>query len=90
MVLKLFFNSFFFKKIAIFSLFQFYFILFPHFSFFSINRFFVLLQLILGETILSDLLGIIIGHVYFFLVDIYPNLPLSKDHKILDPPPAKL
>ena len=56
----------------------------------GIQRFFVLLQLLLGEGILSDLLGIIIGHIYYFFVDIYPKLPLSKDCKVLDPPPSIL
>jgi hypothetical protein len=40
-----------------------------------------------GDEILPDLLGIIVGHIYYFLTDIYPKLPLSKDKKLLEPPP---
>ena len=30
------------------------------------------------ETPIYDLLGILIGHLYFYLKEIYPKLPLSK------------
>lgn len=44
----------------------------------------------IGESLLNDILGIIVGHVYYFLTDVYPKLPLSVGTKILDPPPSIL
>ncbi|XP_019718518.1 derlin-2 [Hippocampus comes] len=32
-------------------------------------------SLLLGNSIIIDLLGIAVGHVYFFLEDVFPNLP---------------
>ena len=34
----------------------------------------------------SKVVGMIIGHVYYFCVDVIPSLPTTKDLKILSPP----
>ncbi len=43
-----------------------------------------------GDSILADIAGIIVGHLYYFLVDVYPKLPLSKGIEVLSPPPKLL
>ncbi|XP_006903080.1 PREDICTED: derlin-3 [Elephantulus edwardii] len=35
-------------------------------------------SLLLGNSILVDLLGIIVGHIYYFLEDVFPNQPGGK------------
>jgi hypothetical protein len=40
--------------------------------------FFMLMNIILGESIRSDVIGILIGHTYFFISDIMPKLPSFK------------
>jgi len=51
-----------------------------------ITWFFVFLEIIIGGSIESDLLGIVTSHVYFFFSEIYPKLPLSKDIYLLKTP----
>lgn len=35
-------------------------------------------SLLLGNSILVDLLGIAVGHIYYFLEDVFPNQPGGK------------
>ncbi|ELW72602.1 Derlin-3 [Tupaia chinensis] len=35
-------------------------------------------SLLLGNSILVDLLGIVVGHIYYFLEDVFPNQPGGK------------
>ncbi|EGR32571.1 hypothetical protein IMG5_077370 [Ichthyophthirius multifiliis] len=51
-----------------------------------ITWFFVFLQIIFQDTIITDLIGILVGHIYYYLTEIYPKLPLSKDVNILQTP----
>lgn len=44
------------------------------------------LQLLIGEGVENDLLGIGIGHFYYFFEDIYGKLPLSQGVKVLKTP----
>lgn len=32
-------------------------------------------SLLLGNSVIVDLLGIVVGHIYYFLEDIFPNQP---------------
>jgi len=51
-----------------------------------ITWFFVLLDVIMGEPIAYDILGIAIGHLFYFFNDIYPKLPQSQGKKIFKAP----
>ncbi|MEJ1288127.1 Der1-like domain family member 3 [Cricetulus griseus] len=35
-------------------------------------------SMLLGNSVLTDLLGIIVGHIYYFLEDVFPNQPGGK------------
>ncbi|XP_038955014.1 derlin-3 isoform X4 [Rattus norvegicus] len=35
-------------------------------------------SLLLGNSVITDLLGIIVGHIYYFLEDVFPNQPGGK------------
>ncbi|KAL4510111.1 hypothetical protein ABPG72_010304 [Tetrahymena utriculariae] len=48
--------------------------------------FFILMQLFLNQSFISDLAGIIVGHVYYFFYDVYPKLPLSTGANIMKTP----
>jgi len=48
--------------------------------------FFVFLEIIVGGSIESDLLGIITAHVYYFFTEVYPKLPFSKNKRPLKTP----
>jgi len=54
--------------------------------FFLYGRFFVMISLLLNENIITDLVGIAVAHVYYFLADIYPKLPLSTGKNIVQTP----
>lgn len=40
----------------------------------------------IGESIIGDLLGIIIGHIYYFFSEIYPKWEMSEDVRIFRTP----
>lgn len=44
------------------------------------------ISLYLNESVLADLVGIGVAHVYYFLTDVYPRLPLSSGVNILSTP----
>jgi hypothetical protein len=48
--------------------------------------FFVLMNIIVGESIRSDLVGIMIGHTFYFLTEILPKLPHFKDTNPMQTP----
>lgn len=58
------------------------------------NRVIVLLQMIGRESfevvstdgLFVDLVGIMIGHIYYYLAEVYPNLPRSKGRQLLRTP----
>ncbi|GAB1295242.1 Derlin-3 [Apodemus speciosus] len=35
-------------------------------------------SLLLGNSVITDLLGIVVGHIYYFLEDVFPNQPGGK------------
>ncbi|KAK7804120.1 hypothetical protein U0070_002463 [Myodes glareolus] len=35
-------------------------------------------SMLLGNSVLTDLLGIVVGHIYYFLEDVFPNQPGGK------------
>jgi Derlin-2/3 len=37
--------------------------------------FFILMNIIVGESIRSDIIGIFVGHTFYFLTDVLPKLP---------------
>jgi len=37
--------------------------------------FFMLINIMVGDSILGDLIGIIIGHFYYYMTEILPKLP---------------
>lgn len=41
--------------------------------------FFMLLNIMMGDSIKSDLIGILIGHFYYYMTEILPNLPKFKN-----------
>jgi len=41
--------------------------------------FFMLLNIMVGESIKSDLIGILIGHFYYYMTEILPKLPQFKN-----------
>lgn len=41
--------------------------------------FYMLINIMIGESIKSDLIGILIGHFYYYMTSILPKLPLFKD-----------
>jgi len=51
-----------------------------------ITWFFVLFDILVGKSIAADLLGIVLGHAFYFFHDIYPKLPLSKGKQLLKTP----
>ena len=44
------------------------------------------LSLLLNHNIVADLIGIAVGHIYFFLEDVFPTLPASRGRKVLHTP----
>jgi Derlin-2/3 len=40
--------------------------------------FFMLMNIMMGESVRSDLVGIFIGHAYYFMADVLPKLPSFK------------
>ena len=46
----------------------------------------VLLMLLFGSSLKYDIIGIIAGHLYYYLEDVVPNLPETEDVKVLKPP----
>lgn len=51
-----------------------------------ITWFFVLFDILVGKSIQADILGIVLGHAFYFFHDIYPKLPLSKGKQLLKTP----
>jgi len=51
-----------------------------------ITWFFVLFDILIGKSIAADLLGIVLGHAFYFFNDVYPKLPLSKGKQFLKTP----
>jgi len=51
-----------------------------------ITWFFVLFDILIGKSIAADILGIVLGHAFYFFHDIYPRLPLSKGKQLLKTP----
>ncbi len=46
----------------------------------------VLLMLLFGSSLKYDIIGIIAGHLYYYLEDVVPNLPETEGIKVLTPP----
>ncbi|XP_021061068.1 derlin-3 isoform X4 [Mus pahari] len=46
-------------------------------------------SLLLGNSVVTDLLGILVGHIYYFLEDVFPNQPGGK-RLLLTPSVLKL
>jgi hypothetical protein len=46
----------------------------------------MMLNIIFGESIRSDFIGIAVGHLYYFLVDVLPKLPHFKNMNPLATP----
>lgn len=44
------------------------------------------INVLFGQSIAEDLLGIGIAHIFYFLNDVYPRLPLSKGKKLFQTP----
>jgi Derlin-2/3 len=51
-----------------------------------ITWFFILLQIVFGHSILNDIIGVAIGHLYYFFEDVYPKLKNSNGVRILKTP----
>jgi len=68
------------------SMFSFIFLVFYQLEHLTSLGFFVFLEIIVGGSIESDLLGIVTAHVYYFFTEIYPKLPLTKDMHPLKTP----
>jgi len=51
-----------------------------------ITWFFVLFDILVGKSIAADILGIVLGHAFYFFHDIYPKLPLSNGKQFLKTP----
>lgn len=47
---------------------------------------YVFFDIVFEDTILPDILGITIGHIYFYLIEIYPKLHYGKDIHLLRTP----
>ena len=45
-----------------------------------------MIDIIIGESIVYDALGIAVGHIFYFFYDVYPNLPLTKGAQLLTTP----
>lgn len=52
----------------------------------NLFRFFVLMDIIMGEPVSYDILGIVIGHCFYFVHEIVPKLPLTKGCKVIRTP----
>lgn len=48
--------------------------------------FWVALSYFYGQPVIYDLVGIVIGHTFFFFTEIYPQLPRSKGVFLLKTP----
>jgi Derlin-2/3 len=46
----------------------------------------VMLMLLFGSSLKYDLIGILAGHLYYYLEDVVPKLPETEDFKLLKPP----
>lgn len=46
----------------------------------------VLMMLMFGSSLKYDIIGIIAGHMYYYLEDVVPKLPETEDVKILKAP----
>jgi len=51
-----------------------------------ITWFFILVDIMIGESIAYDVLGIAISHSFYFFHEVYPKLPLSKGKQVLKTP----
>ena len=43
-------------------------------------------MLMFGSSLKYDIIGIIAGHLYYYLEDVVPKLPETEDFKLLKPP----
>eukprot|EP01017_Pseudomicrothorax_dubius_P046719 TRINITY_DN8274_c0_g1_i1.p1 TRINITY_DN8274_c0_g1~~TRINITY_DN8274_c0_g1_i1.p1 ORF type:complete len:109 (-),score=11.97 TRINITY_DN8274_c0_g1_i1:93-419(-) len=48
--------------------------------------FFLFFSATFGHPLLPDIIGLAIGHLYYFFVDVFPKLPLSKNKRLLKTP----
>jgi Derlin-2/3 len=46
----------------------------------------VLIMLMFGSSLKYDIIGIIAGHLYYYLEDVVPKLPETEDFKLLKAP----
>ena len=51
-----------------------------------LSWFFVVMKLMIGESIRSDIVGIMIGHTFYFMTDVLPKLPHFKGLQPLKTP----
>ena len=47
---------------------------------------YVTMDVMFENTLVKDIIGIFIGHTIFYLMFVYPKLPLSKGLELLEPP----
>lgn len=51
-----------------------------------ITWFFIVFDIMIGESVALDILGILVAHSFYFLYEVYPKLPLSKGIHLLKTP----
>ena len=51
-----------------------------------ITWFFMVIEYLIGDFVVKDLIGIIVGHVYFYYVDIYPRMGTGSKLRVFEAP----
>mmetsp|Transcript_40039 Transcript_40039/g.45721 ORF Transcript_40039/g.45721 Transcript_40039/m.45721 type:complete len:233 (+) Transcript_40039:97-795(+) len=48
--------------------------------------FFMFINFVMEVSLINDLMGVVVGHIYFYFEDIYPKLPHSRGYRLFRTP----